>query len=55
MSSPKPRDPRQPQVTPADVDAELSEVLVEPASDLAAETAQLEAAHDVLHRALQKN
>ncbi|MDO5454396.1 MAG: hypothetical protein Q4F37_05330 [Corynebacterium sp.] len=55
MSSPKPRDPHRPQITPADVDAELSGVLATPAADLAAETAQLEAAHDVLHRALQKN
>ena len=55
MSSPKPRDPQRPKITPADVDAELSEVLAEPASDLAAVTAQLEVAHDVLHRALQKN
>lgn len=55
MTPPKPRDPRRPQVTPADLDAELSDLLAEPAPDLAAETAQLEAAHDALHRALQKN
>lgn len=55
MTSPKPRDPRRPQIMPADVAGELSDLLAAPAADLTAETAQLEAAHDVLHRALQKN
>ncbi len=55
MTAPKPHDPRRPGVTPAEVDQRVSQILGEPAASLADEAEQLEAAHDVLHQALQNN
>ncbi len=52
---PKPHDPRQPRVSPADVEKRLAEILGEPSGSLAEEAAQLERAHAVLHDALQDN
>lgn len=52
---PKPRDPRQPHITPDDVDSQVNEILAQPVDTLAEETAQLEAAHSVLNNALHGN
>lgn len=55
MTAPKPHDPRRPGTTPAEVDENIIRILGEPATDLADEARQLEAAHEVLHQALQNN
>lgn len=55
MTTPKPHDPRRPHTSPEEVEEQLNRVLGEPAEDADAEVAQLEAAHDVLHQALQNN
>lgn len=55
MPAPKPRAPGAPTITPAELTAVVVDILGQPTADLAAETEQLEAAHDALHRALQNN
>lgn len=50
---PKPRDPRKPAITPAELTARFEAVLSQPMDDLAAELAEYEAAYEVLAEALQ--
>lgn len=51
----KPRDFRQPHTTPEALDGRIEEILQQPVDTLEAEAAQLEAAHQVLHQALQQH
>lgn len=53
LTPPIPHDPRQPKVTPEQIDAAVAEVLSEPAQELADEAAQLARAHEIVHSALQ--
>ncbi|WP_236684768.1 hypothetical protein [Corynebacterium uterequi] len=46
--TPRPRDPRESLVTPAELAARMAEVLDPVAADAAEEAAQLEAAHTIL-------
>lgn len=51
----KPHDPRQPRVTPEQVQHTVAAILEEQPMDLGAEADQLTRAHQVLYDALQDN
>lgn len=53
VGHPLPRDPRQPKVTPEDVDKAVAEALSAPTATLQEEAAALARAHDIVHNALQ--
>ncbi|MFV8380063.1 hypothetical protein HW450_00200 [Corynebacterium hindlerae] len=53
VGAPIPRDPRQPKITPAQLDDAVAEVLSEPAATVQEEAEQLARAHDIVHEALQ--
>lgn len=55
MTAPKPRDPRQPQRTAAEITEQFEAVLEEPAETIADEADVLTRAHAVLAEALQRN
>ena len=52
MVAPKPRDPRQPEVSPDQVRRQVAEVLGQPAESLQAEAQLLARAHDIVQDAL---
>lgn len=53
MTVPKPHDPRESGMSPAEVVEKLNGVLSQPAETLAQEAELLHRAHEILHEALQ--
>lgn len=53
MVAPKPRDLRQPEVSPDQVRRQVAEVLGQPAESLQAEAKLLARAHDIVQNALK--
>lgn len=53
VGAPIPHDPRQPKVTPEQLDEAVAAVLSEPVESLTEEATVLARAHDIVHSALQ--
>ncbi|WKD57722.1 hypothetical protein CAPI_05870 [Corynebacterium capitovis DSM 44611] len=54
MSSPRPRDPRAPRISPGEIEQRISSILAEDCANLAEEIDQLNRAHSILHEALRE-
>lgn len=50
----KPHDPRQPRITPEQVESGLNIIFSEEPADLSDEAEQLHRAHEILYEALQE-